>query len=312
MIYYAPIARLLGDLVVSLPPLQTLIERGNEVCLVLRSKAQDGIAERIGGLHSFINEHEFLSLNEREPQTLINLRDHPLQRDYVWGSPDFQSKYPGYKIDDIIRKICADFGIADGQDSLKPLQFISKEELNGKIVLIPGTAGPIKRWTTSNWLDLYERLKAERKDVVLIGEPRIDKQVSGLMKLGIPWVPTPELSDAIDVVSSAAAVVAVDTGLMHLAAHQGIKTVGIMRQNNFFARKIPNARYLTARSCAVECTTTEFNFTPNASVFYKEADDAESIFAYWTSMNCQIEERCMTSISVDHVLAALQDADVID
>lgn len=300
-VYYAPIARLLGDLVVSLPPLQALIKEGKEVCLVLRSKAQYGLAERIPGLHSIILEEEFLRLNQENQCEIINLRDHPLQRDFVWGSPEFEEKYPGLKIDDMIRKICADFGISDGQSSLRPLQFVRKKEAEGKIVLIPGTAGPIKRWKTDNWISLYEELGALKKEVLMVGEPHFDSQLKELFKLGIPWIATPLLSDALDIVSSADAVIAVDTGLMHLAAHQGTPTIGMMRQNSFFARKIPNAKYLIANACSRECTAKEFAFTPNGSVFYKE-DDAKKIYDYWTNLHCQVENRCMNSISVEDVV----------
>lgn len=81
-IYFAPIARLLGDLVVCLQPLQQLIESGEEVRLVVRSESQIGLAECVHGLAGYIKESEFLerlSTNESldafrrllEPQLLI-------------------------------------------------------------------------------------------------------------------------------------------------------------------------------------------------------------------------------------------------
>ena len=42
----------------------------------------------------------------------VDLRDHPLQRDHWWGSPQFEAAFGPLHINDILARICADFGIA--------------------------------------------------------------------------------------------------------------------------------------------------------------------------------------------------------
>src|SRR5207244_13097225 len=84
----------LGDLVVSLPAIQALIAEGartgEETWLVARSPAQALLAERIDCLAGCIFEESF---NPADPAAacgrVVDLRDHPLQRDYWWGSAEF-------------------------------------------------------------------------------------------------------------------------------------------------------------------------------------------------------------------------------
>ena len=42
---------------------------------------------------------------------LIDLRDHPLQRDFWWGSAAFAAEFGPMNINDILDRICRDFGI---------------------------------------------------------------------------------------------------------------------------------------------------------------------------------------------------------
>src|SRR5579864_3254815 len=89
--YVAPISFGLGDLVVSLPAIQALIERGRaqgvETRLVARSEAQAGLAVRIAGLTGWVHEESF-DRHDHDGR-FVDLRDHPLQRDWWWGSPEF-------------------------------------------------------------------------------------------------------------------------------------------------------------------------------------------------------------------------------
>ena len=309
-IYFAPIARLLGDLVVSLPPLQSLVEAhaADDVCLILRSPAQLGLAQRIPGLRHVILENEFLQLPESERKQVFNLRDHPLQTNYVWGSPAFYAKYPGYGISDIIREICHDLGIPDGQNELVSLQYTERADFVGKVLLIPGTAAPIKTWPNSHWLALQRELAAMGKSGVMIGEPRVNAQIASLIQAGMPWAPTRTLADALDAISSAACVVSVDTGLMHLAVHQGVQTVALFRDYTMFLRDYPHSRNLIANDCSAECKRGEFDFCPNVQVFFDDWN-ADKIFEFWNNMKCKQEqsESCMARISVESVLAKLED-----
>jgi hypothetical protein len=75
----APVSFGLGDLVVSLPAIQGLINDGPTVCLVARARSQRLLADRIVGLAGVVDESE---LAGGPDDRFIDLRDHPLQRDY--------------------------------------------------------------------------------------------------------------------------------------------------------------------------------------------------------------------------------------
>ncbi len=306
-IYFAPIARLLGDLVVSFPPLQSLIKNNDEVCLVLRSSIQEGLAERIPGLTKTIKEVDFLNLKLDSDSRVYNLRDHRLQTDFVWGSPDFNLHYPGYRIGEVIRDICKDFGISDGQEKLEPLKVIPRQDCRDRVILIPGTAGPFKRWPSSSWLRLAQELTCLGVQTVMIGEPRYNNQVSDLMKAGLAWVSTQRLADALDAIGSARGVVAVDTGLMHLAVHQGVNTIALFRENTMFLREYPNVINIVASPCAKECREREFDFSPNSNTVFSDWN-SDKIFEFWSNLNCQKgqEEGCMSLITVESVLQLMQ------
>jgi hypothetical protein len=92
--FVAPISFGLGDLVVSLPVVQAAVSTGalsgTETWLVTRSHSQVALAERISGLSGTVPEHDVAIW---PPEALVDLRDHPLQRDYWWGSPEFTAVY---------------------------------------------------------------------------------------------------------------------------------------------------------------------------------------------------------------------------
>ena len=140
--YFAPIGNGLGDLIVSLPAVQYLIDSGEPTILVLRSPRQEGLEGLIPGLSGSVKESEI------DPDTVrgaghrwINLREHPLQTDHVWGSSAFDLAYPGYKIADIVRDICSDMGIHADFEDLTPLPFDRRKELEHDVVLVPAQAG---------------------------------------------------------------------------------------------------------------------------------------------------------------------------
>lgn len=308
--YFAPIARLIGDLVVSFPPLQSLIEQGDDVCLVVRSAAQEQLASRIPGLTRVLREPDFLK--QAIDGRFYNLREHPLQTDYVWGSPEFYRKYPGFGIDDVVRVICKDFGIPDGQDELKPLHAIPRTECLNKIVLVPGTAGPLKRWPDQHWIELVRKLAEFGKKAVMIGEPSRDEQIRDLINAGINWVPTPLLAEALDAVNSAAGVVAVDTGLMHLAVHQGVRTVSVFREYTMFQRPYLHVKYIVAPSCNPACREKEFKFSPNASTCFTDWEKDSSL-DHWKSLGCELgrDKSCMSMISPDKVIEEMAANEMI-
>ena len=99
----APVSFGLGDLVVSLPVHSGRLRKGacsgRETWLVTRSDVQVALSERIGGLAGTVAESDVVV---GQDDVLIDLRDHPLQRDAWWGSPGFEASYGPLSINEII------------------------------------------------------------------------------------------------------------------------------------------------------------------------------------------------------------------
>ena len=89
----------------------------------------------------------------------VDLRDHPLQRDHWWGSPAFERAYPGFRINDIIGRICADFGIVADFTRPTALTSLPRPELGSSVVFVMDTDGPTKRWPACRWLALASRAR---------------------------------------------------------------------------------------------------------------------------------------------------------
>src|ERR1700680_3808921 len=109
----APISFGLGDLVVSLPVVQALVASGShrseQIWLLARSAAQRRLAPRIAGLAGCVDETSFRG---EDRHGLVDLRDHPIQRDFWWGSATFEREFGPLDITDILQRICDDMGIA--------------------------------------------------------------------------------------------------------------------------------------------------------------------------------------------------------
>ena len=118
----APISFGLGDLVVSLPVLDALVAQDAPVWLVARAPVQERLADRIPGLAGVVPEH---GVDVGAGERLVDLRDHPLQRDYWWGSPAFEAAVGPLGINDLLDRICTDFGIA--ADFSRPVPLLAHE-----------------------------------------------------------------------------------------------------------------------------------------------------------------------------------------
>lgn len=294
--YIAPVSWGLGDLIVSLPAIQGLINSGMETILVTRSGLQEGLAERIAGLAGALDEETFLSAQPSEDHIYLNMRDHPIQSDYWWGSPEFACKFPGWGINDIIHKICQDMEIPHCLNKLIPLKYEYRPDCREKLVLIPGSDGDYKCWPSSFWVELSGKLKLMDMDVVVVGQPDSSRHVHELIETGLPWLRTAQLGDALDVISSCRGVVAVDTGLMHLAVHQGVKTTALFRPDPVYLRSYPHVASITAESCDAECIKSSLSSAYNDVLQFKNWQHKS-----W-SCHRPPDKHCMTTISVDTVL----------
>ena len=293
----APISFGLGDLVVSLPAIQALIERGRargvETRLVARSEAQAGLAVRIAGLTGWVHEESF-DRHDHDGR-FVDLRDHPLQRDWWWGSPEFEDAFGPLSINDILERICAGFGIPADFTRPMPLSASPRPELHACVILVTESDGASKRWPLDRWRSLVDMLRAQRLDVRLVTR---DQSTPEMRALGIAEVRAPSPGDALDVLGAARAVVGIDTGLTHLAVQQRTPTVTIFRAPAVYFRPWPHAAAVVGAPCDQACIAAETEYA------YNDRVDLRGF--RWQPRVCPAAGRCLDSVKPEDVLAALQ------
>jgi hypothetical protein len=277
--------------VVSLPVVQALIDRGDVTWLVARSPVQAALASRIRGLTGCVDDGAFD--RAAGDGRFVDLRDHPLQRDYWWGSPAFEAAYPGFGINDILDRMCADFGIVVDVTHPVPLTSLPRPELDSPILFVTGTDGPSKQWPTSRWVTLASALGRRGLHVLAV-----TSDDSGGWGSWIDTVCAPTPGDAVDVLSAARAVVGVDTGLTHIAVQQGTPTVTICRPGNVYLRRWPHTRVVTGDPCDPACVTVEEEYAYNDRVDLRDFE--------WQPRRCPVDARCLDTVHSEHVLQVLE------
>jgi ADP-heptose:LPS heptosyltransferase len=260
----APVSYGLGDLVVSLPAIQALIADRPGVWLVARATSQRLLAERLDGLEGVVDETES---NCGPGDRLIDLRDHPLQRDYWWGSAAFAAEFGPMNINDILDRICLDFGIKADFAHPRPLQVYLRPDLGRTVVLVHETDGSDKRWPVGHWTAVAAMLRADGHDVAQVTR---QPGPSPLHAVAIPAVVAPTPGDAVDVLSSCRAVIGIDTGLTHIAVQQGTPTVTICRPRSVYARSWPHSAALRGAMCTAECVEAEASYAYNQTVSLRD------------------------------------------
>jgi hypothetical protein len=292
--YIAPISFGLGDLVVSLPAIQALItERPpGETWLVARAAGQAVLADRIAGLGGCVLEDEFDPA--RADGRFVDLRDHPLQRDYWWGSPEFDRAVGPLAIDDILARICADFGIdADFSEPAPLVARRARPEVRDTVLFVTESDGT-KRWHPDNWGELAHELREGGHDVGMVTRDEPEAEMSAA---GIDAVRAPTPGDAIDLVTSCRAVVGIDTGLTHISVQQGTPTVGIYRNRAVYFRPWPHCRAVVGDRCDEACESLERAYAYNTRV-RSPADG-------WQPRPCPVGARCLEKVRPADVLDAL-------
>jgi glycosyl transferase family 9 (putative heptosyltransferase) len=298
-VYVAPISFGLGDLVVSLPAIQALISRGRhdgvETWLVARSVAQARLADRIAGLTGWVDEESF----DRDDHDgrFVDLRDHPLQRDWWWGSAEFENEFGTLRINDILGRICADFGIPADFTRPIPLAAFPRPELSSSVILVTESDGASKQWSLDRWRSLADGLRALGLDMRLVTR---DEPAPEMRALGIAEARAPSPGDALDVLGAARAVIGIDTGLTHLAVQQGTPTVTICRAPAVFFRPWPHAGVVVGDLCDDACIAAEKEYAYNARVDLRGFR--------WQPRMCPVGGRCLDSVRPEDVLAALENA----
>ena len=293
--YIAPISFGLGDLIVSLPAIQALISERppGETWLVARSAGQGVLAGRIAELGGCVHEDAFDPANA--DGHFVDLRDHPLQRDYWWGSPEFDRAVGPLGINEILARISEDFGIA--ADFSWPVPLLverTRPEVRNAVLLVTESDGT-KHWAPDRWADLARQFRDGGHDVGMVTRDEPDAEMSDT---GIDVVRAPTPGDAVDVLTSCRAVVGIDTGLTHVAAQQGTPTVGIYRDRPVYFRSWPHCRAVVGDRCDESCQSIERAYAYNAQV--RSPGDA------WEPRSCPVGARCLENRPAD-VLAALRD-----
>ncbi|HUB69815.1 MAG TPA: glycosyltransferase family 9 protein [Acidimicrobiales bacterium] len=262
--FIAPVSYGLGDMVVSLPAIQALIEEGAPVWLVARAPAQRLLAQRVAGLAGVVDEAELvLGPDDR----LVDLRDHSLQRDYWWGSAAFEAERGTMDINQILQVICRDFGIKADFGRPSPLEAYPRRELGGTVLLLHETDGAHKTWPVQSWAALAAGLRADAHPVaqVTMGEAALPLDAAE-----VPVVVAQTPGQAVDAISGCRAVVGVDTGLAHIAVQQGVPTVVICRRSSVYVRPWPHCAALRGQECTEECIAAENSYAYNQVVSLRD------------------------------------------
>jgi heptosyltransferase-2 len=98
------------------------------------------------------------------------------------------------------------------------------------VALAPGSVGEAKRWPVSYYAEAAEQLVKDRIEVWLVGGPdekRFAKEIIDHAGSGVRDFTGGALSDGVIALSLASAVVANDSGLLHVAAALGVPAIGI-------------------------------------------------------------------------------------
>jgi hypothetical protein len=292
--YIAPVSFGLGDLIVSLPAIQAFITENppGETWLVTRAPGQAALADRIAGLGGCVDEDAFDPA--RVDDRLVDLRDHPLQRDYWWGSPEFDQAVGPLAINEILACICADIGIP--ADFSQPVPLVARRtrpEVRDAVLLVTESDGT-KRWAPERWAELARQIREEGNEVGMVTRDEPDAEMVGT---GIEAVPAPTPGDAVDVLTSCRAVVGIDTGLTHIAAQQGTPTVGIYRNRAVYFRPWPHTRAVVGDRCDESCQSIERAYAYNARV--------SSPASAWQPRSCPVGARCLETVRPADVIYAL-------
>jgi hypothetical protein len=294
--FIAPVSFGLGDLVVSLPVLQAALVQsigtGIETWLLTRSPGQGALAERIPGLGGTVAEDR---LTMRQLDELIDLRDHPLQRDYWWGSPEFEAAYGPMSINEIIAQIAADFGITCDLSAPVPLHARERRGLHDLVLFVSDADGTAKQWPTERWVALADELGCAGFDVAVVTRGQPDH---ALVTEGLTGIVAPTPGDAVDVLSACRAVIGIDTGLTHIAVQQGTPTVTICRNPAVYYREWDHTRLVAGAVCDAECERRERAYA-DAQRAKLDPNAAPRV--------CPSRSRCLQTIEPRMVLRALEE-----
>jgi heptosyltransferase-1 len=209
------------------------------------------LAERISGLAGTVAEGDPAA---GPCGTVLDLRDHPLQRDYWWGSPEFTAAYGPLGINQIIARIGADLGVIADFSAPLPLESRDRPDVEGLVLLVADADGRAKRWLPERWIELAAALGRRGLAVAVVTR---GEENNVLVERGLVGLVAATPGDAVDVLGACRAVVGVDTGLTHIAAQQGTPTVTLCRTPAVYFRDWEHTRLVTGSQCDPVCRRME-------------------------------------------------------
>lgn len=292
--FIAPVSFGLGDLVVSLPVVQAAARAdrcsGRETWLVARSQSQVALAERISGLAGTVAEGEVAI----DAETYVDLRNHPLQLDYWWGTAEFAAAYGPLSINEIIAHIGADLGVVADFSRPIPLEARGRPEAEGLVLFVAEADGAAKQWAPERWVGLATALGSRGLDVAVITR---GEGGNALVQRGLAGIEAPTPGEAIDLLSACRAVIGVDTGLTHIAAQQGTPTVTLSRTPAVYFRNWDHTRLIAGSTCDPACQRVERAYAYNQRVDLSGGHPAPR--------ECPAEVGCLDPIEPDSVVRVL-------
>lgn len=309
-VFIAAPGKRLGDGVVMLPALQAALASGLQIRFVARSPYQIELADLVPGL-TWIAEPDFNKYILSGGDRYHDFFAHSAFQTYSFDTLKFNQSFAGANIDHLIALACRDFGLPPPLAHPQPLPFDRRNEFANCIVLVPGATSGSKRWPLNHWLDLYKQLSIYFL-VVCIGEPEKSKAVKEVIEAGIAHLPTPTVRDALDAVSSCRSVISADTGLMHLAVHQGTPTIALFNQHSIWARPHASLKAIKAKACTRECHDTFLQAEKEwMSLQMESTATADSFVEFgktWSGedyLPCTDPHaaKCMASIEPSHVVS---------
>jgi len=260
----APVSYGLGDLVVSLPAVQALIAAGGPVWLVARAPSQRLLAERIDGLAGVVDEDSYTPCPNHR---FIDLRNHPLQRDYWWGSAEFEAAFGPMNINDILERICADLDVRADFTKNVPLRSRPCPGLDRTVLFVHETDGAAKTWSPERWAELAAYLRADGHDVAFVTK---DPGPTPLDNIGVDPLVVTTPPAVVDALTACLGVIGVDTGLTHIAVQQGTPTVTICRRTSVYVRPWPHSAALRGSDCTDRCRAVETASAYNQTVSLRD------------------------------------------
>ena len=185
-IYVAPISFGLGDLVVSLPAVQAVIARvsttATETWLVARSDVQARLADRIAGLTGWVTEQSFD--RDRHDGRFVDLRDHPLQRDWWWGSPEFEDAFGAARDQRHPRSDLRRPRDRRRLHTTGPLTASPRPEYRSSVLLVTESDGASKQWPVDAWKSLVDAVRALGLDVRMVTRDEAAPEMRGARRRG--------------------------------------------------------------------------------------------------------------------------------